>query len=346
MEIRKIVIFGATGNVGSYLTLYAKDFFEKENIRLEKAESDVRYEIIASGRRRTTVFEEYDIPYISADLSRTEDIDRLPTENIFAVMLLSASIPSYMKQYDGRKYVESIILGGFNVLEYCRKCRANRILFTQTVFDQAEYSHSKILKGDDPQNFSYTGDHALYVIAKNSVLEMMEHYALEYGLKRFVFRLPTIYGYSPNHFYLKDGELRKRPVYQMIELAMKGEPLEIWGDPNYAKDMVHVYDLAQMMCKGVITDVDGGFYNVGTGKPVTLEEQVRTIAEVFAPEKGPSEIIYCPEKESNGGFLMDISNAAEDLGYSPLYDCRALFEDFKKEMRIQRFASLRASDTE
>ena len=28
MEKKKIIIFGSTGNVGSYLTLYAKNFFE------------------------------------------------------------------------------------------------------------------------------------------------------------------------------------------------------------------------------------------------------------------------------------------------------------------------------
>ena len=40
--MKKVIIFGASGNVGSYLTHYAKDFFEKENL-----------EVIASGRRNT-----------------------------------------------------------------------------------------------------------------------------------------------------------------------------------------------------------------------------------------------------------------------------------------------------
>ena len=38
---------------------------------------------------------------------------------------------------------------------------------------------------------------------------------------------------------------------------------------------------------------------------------------------------------------MDIENAKEELGYKPQYDCRKLFEDYKNEMRINRFAELR-----
>lgn len=39
---KKIIIFGATGNVGSYLLKYALDYFPRS-----------KYDIIASGRRKT-----------------------------------------------------------------------------------------------------------------------------------------------------------------------------------------------------------------------------------------------------------------------------------------------------
>lgn len=67
----------------------------------------------------------------------------------------------------------------------------------------------------------------------------------------------------------------------MIENAQKGLPIEIWGDPHYAKDMVHVNDFSQMLCKAVEVEQESGFYNVGTGMPITLEEQIRTIISVF-----------------------------------------------------------------
>ena len=247
MEKKKIIIFGSTGNVGSYLTLYAKNFFDPE-----------KYEVIASGRRETKLFDQYDIPYCRVDLSKKEDFDSLPRENVHAVMLLAATIPSYMDEYDPRMYLSSIVDGGLNVLEYCRKVKADRILFTQTVFDVAEYSPDEIIHPYVTPKFSYTGDHAMYVICKNMMIEMMKHYHLEYGLKTFIFRLPTIYSYSPYHYYFPKGVKTMRPFYKQIFRAINSEPLEIWGDPNEAKDMVHVYDFSQMLCKAALVNREEG----------------------------------------------------------------------------------------
>lgn len=125
---------------------------------------------------------------------------------------------------------------------------------------------------------------------------------------------------------------------------MKGEPIELWGNPDYSKDMVHVYDCAQMLCKAVEADREEGFYNVGTGIPVTLKEQIETIIEVFSPKDHPSQIVYRPDLPASGGFLMDVENAKKELGYEPQYDCRKLFEDYKAEMKINRFKELRKQD--
>lgn len=329
--MKKIVIFGATGNVGSYLTKYCAEYFNKDE-----------YEIIASGRRETNVFINEGIKYYKVDITKEEDFEKLPTEDVHSVVLLAAKIPSYMDDYNAREYIDSNIIGAFNVLEYCRKVKADRILYTQTVFDISLHSEpGKILKPDLPRKFSYTGDHAIYVISKNTALELIEHYHQEYGIKKFVFRLPTIYNYSSYQYYYPNGEKKMRPLYQMINKAIKGEPIELWGDPNYSKDMVHVYDFSQMLCKAIEVNRKDGFYNIGTGIPVTLQEQIETIIKVFSPSDKKSEIIYRPEKQSGGGFLMDITNAREELGYEPKYDCLKLFEDYKKEMELDRFKELR-----
>ena len=193
-----------------------------------------------------------------------------------------------------------------------------------------------------PYNFSYKGDHAVYVITKNTAIEFIKHYYEEYGLKYFIFRFPTIYNYSPYHYYHPNGVKTLRPVYRMIDQAIKGEPIELWGDPNYSKDMVHVYDCAQMICKAVeVNNIEHSWYNVGTGIPATLEEQIKAIIKVFSPEDKKSQIIYKPEKPVGGGFLMDVSNAKKELGYEPQYDVEALFRNYKEEMQVNRFKELR-----
>lgn len=75
--MKKIIIFGATGNVGSYVLKYAREYFNPEE-----------YEVIASGRRRTDFFEKQGIPYYSVDISREEEFEKLPKEDVYAVIYL------------------------------------------------------------------------------------------------------------------------------------------------------------------------------------------------------------------------------------------------------------------
>ena len=329
--MKKIVVFGATGNVGSYMVKYMKEYFSGSD-----------FEVIASGRRETNFFEKLEIPYFSVDITKPEDFSKLPTENVFAVVHLAAIIPAYMVGYKPEQYLQANIIGTWNVLEYCRKIRADRILFSTTVFDISLHVNGNLpLKSDLPKKFSYTDDHAVYVISKNACIEFIEHYHQKYGLKNFIFRFPSIYSYSPNRYYFPNGVKTLRPFYLFIDKAMKGEPIELWGDPNYSTDMCHVYDCSQIFCKAIESNLSGGLYNVGTGIPITLKEKIEAIIKIFSPSENSSQIIYRPEKSNSGGFLMDVTKTRADLGYEPVYDIEKLLLDYKEEMKINRFAELR-----
>ena len=75
-----------------------------------------------------------------------------------------------------------------------------------------------------------------------------------------------------------NGEERVIAYKVLIKKAMAGETLEVWGDPKRAKDVVYVKDFNQMLIKGLESNTAEGIYNVGTGVPTTLEDQVKGIA--------------------------------------------------------------------
>lgn len=330
--MKKIVVLGATGNVGSYFVKYAKERY-----------SECQYELIAVGHReKADVFGKMGIRYISMDISKEEEFEKLPREDVYAVIDLAAVIPAYMDGYHPEEYLTSIIMGTFNTLNYCRKNRIEKILYATSCYDMWEYPAGTVIKPDMPRKFSYTGDHALYVISKNTACELIEHYHQEYGIKSFIFRFPTVYSYSPNPYIYPGGVKTLRPLYKLIFNAMNGEPLDIWGDPNYSKDMLYVYDMAYMFCLTIENQtLEKGLYNCGTGVPVNQMEQMEAIRKVFCPPDKQSEIIVLKDKKSGGGILFDIENAKRDLGYEPQYDVVRMFEDFKEEMKHNRFVELR-----
>ena len=330
--MKKIIVIGATGNVGSYFTKYAKETLSCKD-----------YQIIAVGKRKKAdVFATMGIDYISVDITNPKELEILPKNDVYAVVFLAAVIPAYMDGYHPEQYLNSIIIGAYNVLEYCRINHVEKVLYSTSCYDMWEYPSGTIIKPDMARNYSYVGDHAIYVISKNTACELLEHYHQQYELKTFIFRFPTVYSYSPNHYIYPNGIKKLRPLYKLIYNAIEGKPLEIWGDPNYAKDMLYVYDMAQMFCLAIENKVlTKGLYNCGTGIPVTLQQQMEAIIDVFCKPDKKSEIIVLKDKIAGGGILMDVENAKEELGYEPKYDVHKMFEDFKEEMKHNRFIELR-----
>ena len=134
--MKKIILFGATGNVGSYMVKYMADYFRGTG-----------YQVVASGRRETKVFDSFGVPYVSVDITNEEDFQKLPQEDVFAVVDLAAVIPSYMKDYHSDRYLQTNIMGTYHILEYCRKVHADRILFSTTVFDISLYEKNGAILG-------------------------------------------------------------------------------------------------------------------------------------------------------------------------------------------------------
>lgn len=327
--MKNIVIFGATGETGMYLTDYLY-----ENLDAEE------FQVIAVGRRKTTFFDRYPISYVSMDISEEKEFDKLPTEDIYAVIFLAGIMPGRMEGYDPIQYIDVNVKGLFNVLEYSRKNGVEKILYTQTIRDIGNLIGKEVLRADTARDFSYKGDHAVYVISKNAAVDLIEHYHQEYGIKNYIFRLPTIYLYSPNEYYYVDGVKRIMGFRHLINQAIKGEKIEIWGDPERAHDVVYVKDLCQVFLNAIVLDGETGVYNIGTGIPVSLREQIEGIIKVFSPAKKRSDIVFCPEKTNARDYRIDISKTIRNLQYSPKYDYLSYLYDFKEEMEKNRFNDL------
>ena len=126
----------------------------------------------------------------------------------------------------------------------------------------------------------------------------------------------------------------------MIDKAIKGETIEMWGNPDAFKDIVYVKDFCQMVFKAMFATVNGGTYNVGTGVKTTLRQQIEGMVKVFSPKNAPSQIIEKPEQPTFTSFVMDIENAKSELGYNPQYNYIAYLKDYKREMEENRFDGL------
>lgn len=334
--MKNIIIFGATGNVGAYLALYLKS----------------KYNVIAVGRRKhdNGFFELHGINYYSLDISDKESFNILPSENVHTIIHLAGAMPAHMKDYFPLKYVDSIVKGTLNVLEYCRSIGCDKIIFSQSKADSIylEDDTDKLIPSDIYKKFPLTGDHAVYSICKNAAVDLIEHYYYEYGIRRFVIRMPTIYCYAPDPYFYVNGTKKWMAYRYLMDQAIKGQPIEIWGDPQRKKDLLYVDDYCHLLEKCIDSERDGGVYNAGTGIGTSLEDQILGIVEVFSNQNSRSQVSYRPDMPDADNFIYDISKTRRELNYNPQYSYIDSLKAFKREMQLNRFEQLwgRAKDYE
>ena len=327
----KIIVIGSAGNLGMYMIDYLMNNLDND-----------KYEIIATGTKEEYPYEFYKGKYIQLDVTKKDNFDKLPKNNVKAVIDFAGVLPAYLPKDDPQKYVDVNVSGTLNILEYCKKVNAERIIYTQTWADLNGYlKDKKPLKPEWDRKPIFTGDHAIYNVTKCCAVDLIECYHQMYGIKNFIFRLPNIYLYSPEMYYYVDGEKKYISYRYMYEKASKGEDLELWGNPDLGKDIIYVKDLCQMIFKSLFVDKEKGIYNAGTGVKTTMREQIEGIIEVFSPEDKKSNIILCPEKRDCDDFVMDIQNIIEDLDYHPEYYYIDYLKDYKKEKELNRFVKKR-----
>ena len=270
------------------------------------------------------------------DITNKDNFNILPND-IFAVIDLAGMLPARMEGFYPEQYIKTNIEGTLNVLEFCKDNSVDRIIFTQSFGDIKDYGETNIeLMPNMLPNFRYDTDHSVYIVSKNTSVELIKCYHALFGIKSFIFRLPNIYLWTKRNTFYVDGKIRKIAWRYLIEQAERGNDIEVWGDYTRVKDMIYVKDLCQMIYKSCFVNKDYGHYNAGTGVGVQLIDQIKGIIEVFSKEK-QSRMIFMPEKPNAPQYVMNIDNAKMDLGYQPQYTYIEMLKDIKREKELARF---------
>lgn len=326
--MKRVLIIGVTGSVGAYLAVHL---------------SKNGYAVTGIGSRSSDngFFDEIGVKYISLDITKEENFAKLDGLAFDTVIHLAGAMPSKMEGYNPSAYIQTIMHGTLNVLNYVRKSQISKIIFTQTRADSNHLMGTTVpVPADITRSYPLKGDHSVYTICKNAAVDLIEHYHHSFGIARFILRLPTIYAYHPDKYFYVNGVKKVKAYRYLMDQASQGLPIEVWGDPNLKKEITYVKDLVQIIEKAIESPLSGGFYNVGCGVGVSLIEQIQGIVKVFSPKDKSSELILRPEMPNSRQFIHDISKTVKDLNYTPAYNYIDLLEDFKKEMELNRFAKL------
>lgn len=321
-----VLIIGATGFIGMYTT---------------QAFLKAGKKVIATGRNKTLgrKLEEMGAEFLPLDITNKDDFDKLPKEGVEGVVLLAGLLPANAavnldEDENAADYFEVNVIGTINVLEYCRKNGIRKVIGNCSYSDvSGAWGKKYPITEDEPRDFKFTGDHAVYVISRNAANDVMEYYNQQHGMQGAWFRFPPVYGVGPHGTIYVNGIPKKSGIATFIDNAKEGKAIEIWGNPHIKRDIIYVKDVADAYVDALNSDQTYGLYNMTGHIQVDLDEQVKAVIQVFGGEK-KSPIIYRPEKpNSTPSFLYSMDKAKRDFGFEPKYTSYLdMMVDYKKEL--------------
>ncbi|MEY8381171.1 NAD(P)-dependent oxidoreductase [Ileibacterium valens] len=329
------IIFGAS----SFIGVYTVEEFLKHG---EK--------VVVTGRNNKfrDHYEKLGVEYINLDLVNKSDFEKLPKEGVKGCILLGGLLPANApinldEDENADEYFAVNTIGTINVLEYCRKNGIGRLISNCSYADVSGAWGKRVISEDEPRDYKFTGDHAVYVFSKNAANDVMEYYNQQHKMKNAWFRFPPVYGVGPHDSLYVNGELKKSGLKIFIDNASEGKDICIFGNPDLSRDVVYVKDVARAYWLAMQSSRTYGLYNMTSGKGVSLQRQAEVIAELWAPSPNKkSRITYDSSIVNNTpSYVFSMKKAKRDFNFIPQYsDFEVMMSDYKKDLDANKFQEL------
>lgn len=205
-----------------------------------------------------------------------------------------------------------------NILDACKKHNLEKFIFISSA---AIYGigEGKIFREDQPC-FPISN----YALSKFWGEQQSRLYYELYGLPTTSLRFFSVYG-SPQ-VPKKGSHSWCIAIFGM--LAKKRRPITVFGDGNQIRDFTHVKDITEaVVLSADKKSTNGKFFNVGTGKPTTINTIVKKVFERV--EKVPVEHKSHPLGDPLGGYA-DITLMKKLLSWKPKFSLDKGMDEYFK----------------
>jgi UDP-glucose 4-epimerase len=326
MENKKIIIFGASGFIATYLI----DSLLGLNCNITAIDTD------------DSINKHYGkkLKYFSLDIKNELSFSCIPVDSYDVVIHLAALQPAnYDESHNPKDYVYTNTIGTLNILEFCRKNSIKRMIYAMSHRNTSgHWGKIDKIKENHGRSQEYVGEYSMFSISESAAQDCVMYYRSNYGLSTTTLRLPPVYGYGPHLDIFKDKKPIKTGFQTFIECAISGKPIEVWGDPNIGRDIIYVKDVVAAIICALCLSQTSEIYNISSGYELTLSEEVDTIIEVFSNKNSKIPVKFLPKKShSIDRFVYDNSLAFTELNWKPEFNFKNMLLDYRRELESKRF---------
>jgi len=196
------------------------------------------------------------------------------------------------------------ILGSINVIECAKEFNIKHFVYMSS--GGAAYGEPEVLPCDEMHPVNPI---CQYGASKHTVEHYLYMYYVNYGLEYTVLRYPNVFGPRQD----PHGEAGVVAIFTGKMLL--DEPVTINGDGEQTRDFVFVRDCAYGNYLAVSVDHPSGIYNLGWGRPTSINEIFTNLAAVT---NYTQPVAYGPAKVGETRHIyLNADKAKRDLGWAP-----------------------------
>lgn len=206
------------------------------------------------------------------------------------------------------------IAGTFNILEACVKNNIKKLVWSSSA---SVYGDAVELPMTENHPFNNKNFYGATKIAGEAMCTAFND---RYGLPVIGFRYMNVYGPHQDQTAAYTGVI---PI-MLNKIDANEQPL-INGDGSQAYDFIYVEDVARANVLALISDVNFGYYNVGTEVQTSIKQLCDLILEL---KQSKLEVIYKPYSADDARALVQNrigsrKKAEEELGFRYKDELRA-----------------------
>jgi UDP-glucose 4-epimerase len=196
------------------------------------------------------------------------------------------------------------VRGSINVMDCARRHGVKRMIYIST--GGAVYGEPEYVPCDEKHPINPI---CPYGASKHTVEHYLFMWKVLYGLEYAVLRYPNVYGPRQD----PHGEAGVVAIFTGQMLA--GKPVTIHGDGEQQRDFVYVADCARANLLATEHPDADGIYNVGFGKPTSVNEIFAALKTVTGY---PQPAHYGPAKAGETRKIyLDATHIRSQLGWAP-----------------------------
>lgn len=303
---KKILVTGAAGFIGFHL---CKSLLEK-GVEVVGFDNINDYYDVNLKYSRIEILAPYErFSFVRGDIADKSAVDKLFCENKFDVVVNLAAQAGVRYSIDNpQAYMESNVIGFFNILEACRNNPVEHLLYASSSSVYGNQKKTPFSTDDDVSK-----PISLYAATKKSNELMAYTYSHLYSIPSTGLRFFTVYGpYGrPDMAY-----------FGFTQKILNGEKIKIFNNGDMYRDFTYIDDIVKgienMISNPPEADENGDratVYNIGNNSPEKLMYFIETLENALG-KKAEKEFLPMQPGDVYQTYA-DVTPLIENFGFKP-----------------------------